>query len=291
MGIISKAKEAMQQAAERREAEQQALNQRMQPYMRGYDVFPDEVCGYFVGKLRSRIGRRLVIKLLFLAASAGGAAAAFYYEVYAGFMVGLLAAIVLFLFTLGDIISMSYITRRRYDAFGAMVTNTHVEAHYHHDSEGRNTTTYEYFVWLNGVECKVSGGEFNRVAIGDYCYFVRIRGKYIKNDRFYFFPTDPAEQDHRTGQHYPADELRLQRAPAPNGMTTLMLILGVMGAIGSMIAWVATDDGKRTELPIWVWTAIGSAGFAVLGGIARVISSNLRNRKIIEEKRRMRDRL
>ena len=61
MGLISKAKEAIRESAERRAAEQQALQERMRTYMRGYDVFPDEVCGYFVGKLRGRIGRRLII--------------------------------------------------------------------------------------------------------------------------------------------------------------------------------------------------------------------------------------
>ena len=291
MGLISKAKEAIRESAERRAAEQQALQERMRPYMRGYDVFPDEVCGYFVGKLRGRIGRRLIIKLLFFFASAGGAAAAFYYEVYAGFMIGLLAAIVLFIFTLGDIISMSYITRRRYDAFGGMVTNTHVEAHYHTDSEGRDTTTYEYFVWLNGVECRVSGGEFNRISVGVYCYFIRIKAKYIKNDRFYFFPTDPAEQDHRIGQHYPADELRLYSAPPAGAAANLILALGILSAIGCMIAWYATDDGKNTELPIWPWAALGGVGVIIIGIIARGISRSIRARRIVEEKRRSRQQL
>ena len=172
-----------------------------------------------------------------------------------------------------------------------MVTNTYVEVHHSTDSDGRDTTTYTYYVWLNGIKCQISGSEYNKIGVGVYCYFIRLKAKYIKNDLFFFFPTDPAEQDHRTGQHYPEDELRLYSAPPANALATLMLVLGILGAIGSFITMVLTDDGHRTGLPVWAYIGIGCLAMAVIGFIARGISKSLRCRRIIEEKRRARQML
>ena len=291
MGIFSNIKQSLRESAERRAAEQKALNERMMTYHRGYDVFPDEVCGYFVSMLLGRFIKGLFIRLLLLGLVIGGGVLGYMYEAFGLVFVLIVPVLILIPWILVDISRLARIAGGNYDAFGAMVTNTYVEAHHSTDSDGRDTTTYTYFVWLNGIKCEVSGREYGKIGVGVYCYFIRLKAKYIKNDLFFFFPTDPAEQDHRIGQHYPEDELRLYSAPPANALATLMFVLGILGGIGSGIALVATDDGKQSGLSIWAYAAMGCFGLAVIGFIARGISKSIRNRRIIEEKRRTRQML
>ena len=291
MGFFSNVRESLRESAARRAAEQAALNERMKTYHRGYDVFPDEVCGYFVGMLRGRFIRGLFIRLLLLGLVIGGGVLGCIREIFALVFILLVPVLILIPWVLIDISRLLRVAGGNYDAFGAMVTNTYVEVHHSTDSDGRDTTTYTYYVWLNGIKCQISGSEYNKIGVGVYCYFIRLKAKYIKNDLFFFFPTDPAEQDHRTGQHYPEDELRLYSAPPANALATLMLVLGILGAIGSFITMVLTDDGHRTGLPVWAYVGIGCLAMAVIGFIARGISKSLRCRRIIEEKRRARQML
>lgn len=290
MGLISRMSEAVKEAAAKKAAERQELQERMKPYFRGYDVYPQEVCEHFAGMVRGSLARSFAIRTVLFAGSVGAAVIFFIKEIYAGFMISLVPAVIFLLMALAVLSPMRRILNGDYDAFGAMITNTHIEEHYSTDSDGNGTRTYTYYVWLNGIQCQVSGGEFNKIKVGDYCYFVRLRGKYIKDDEFYFFPSDPAEQDHRLSQHYPVDELRLQGPPPGSAWAVLLIVLGILGVIGSIVMWVTHDEDPSGFSP-WIPAVLGSAGAAVLGDILRRISSAVRARKMIEEKKRIRESL
>ena len=290
MGLISKMSEAVKEAAAQKAAERQALQERMKPYYRGYDVYPQEVCEHFAGMVRGSLARTFAIMTVLFGGSVGAAVIFFVKEIYAGFMLSLVPAVIFLLLALWALSPLTRMLGGDYDAFGAMITDTRVEEHRSTDSEGRSTTTYTYYVWLNGIQCQVSGGEFRKVKTGDYCYFVRLRAKYIKDDQFYFFPSDPAEQDHRISQHYPVDELRLQGPPPGSGWAVLLIVLGILGVIGSIVMWVTHDEDPNGFSP-WIPAVLGSAGAAVLGIILRKITSAIRARKMIEEKKRIRESL
>lgn len=286
MGFFSKLSQALQESAARQKAEQQALNERMRQYHRGYDVYPEQVCSYFVGRLRRKLIPRLLIKLLFIGlAAAGGIVTFFSGDTPFVFLMGI---VLLFLtpFALVDISRLMRISAGKYDAFGAMVTKTYVEEHTTTDSDGQTSTSYTYFTWLNGIKCEVSSGEFHKVGVGTYCYFIRLKAKYISSDQFYFFPTDPAEQSHRIGQHYPSSELRLYKAPPAHVLTTLLFGLGLLGGIGSLIALVVTEGGTGGTTSLFAWTALGGGVTAVIGIIAMTVSKNIRAERLIEEKKR-----
>ena len=280
MGIFAQIKQTLDEAAARRAAEERALYESMKPYHRGYDVYPDEVCDHFVGMLRKSIVTHFLIKLFLLALAAGGIAAGFLTKTVQLIVILPLPALILLLLIIRDISRLNRISAKKYDAFGAMVTNSRVDSHSSTDSDGNTTTTYEYYIWLNGIKCEVPKKEFDKTGIGTYTYFVRLKAKYIKNDLFFLYPTDPSEAEHRIGQHYPKDELRLYNAPSPNGLTTLLCVLGVIAAIGGAIAYAA----GRSSDTLWLMTAIGGGAVTLVGLIARGISINMRAQEKIVQK-------
>lgn len=204
--MLNNIRAAANEAAQKRKAEQQALHERMKQYYRGYDVFPDEVNTQYTDWVRRSLIKGLVIKSLILAAlialgvTAFGAKA---YDVFPVYMIGGFVALILLLFVITDISLLTRFLKGNYDCFGAMVTNTRVESHTSTDSDGNTTTTYDYYVSLNGIECEVDSKQYRKAAVGQYMHFVRLKAKYRKNDRFYFFPCSEDEEYYLIGHHNP----------------------------------------------------------------------------------------
>ncbi|MBR6872932.1 MAG: hypothetical protein IKN17_05445 [Ruminococcus sp.] len=284
MGFFANLKQMMEEQAAARAAEERARYERLKPYYRGYDVFPDEVSRHFEGRLRRSILTKLLIMSLFLAGLIAGTV----YFVAVKNVIGMfLCGPAAFFLLLVELVYFSDLTKMingDYDAFGAMVTNTRVVTHTSTDSEGQTTTTHDYFVSLNGIESEVSQGEFKKVGVETYCYFVRLKGKYIKGDKLFLFPCNATEADHRIGQHYPSRELRLYKAPSGHWFTVLLIVLGVMAAIGGAVLTAGMNDKD------WIYLSAGGGGLMLIGVIARGVSVNLRNSRAIEEKRRAYDR-
>ena len=290
MGIFSSIKQGLAEAAERQRQAKAAHEERMRPYYRGYDVFPQEMCDYFGGIVRGKLIRGALIKSLILMAGAVGTILLFRYN-DAGtvfpfiFIIGIVLFF-LFLTILNDVSRLRCFIRGDYDAYGAMVTNTFVESHTSTDSDGDTHTTHDYYVWLNGIKCEVSGSEFGKVKQEQYCFFVRLIGKYIRNDRFYFFPTDTDQQLNRIGQHYPDREPRLRSPSRANFLTSLLIFLGLVGAAAAPMVMLAKNPSNRVP---YFWGAGAGVAVFLLGYITRRISVALRDREAIEKKRRMYD--
>lgn len=286
MGLLSKAMEAMREAGERRRLEQQALMERMRPYFRGYDVYPDEINQQYTSAVCRKLMKSTLIKGIILA---GGvivmilfAREIFPVSIFLGF-----ALLILFLAALMDFSGLLRFFGGNYDCYGAMVTNTRVEEHTHHDSDGTSTTTYTYFVSLNGIECEVSSREFRKVGIGRYCHFVRLNAKYRRHDKFYFFPCGEEEQYHIIGQHKPSDELRLYRPEKGSGGVVALAVLSGMGSFGMFIyTMVQHKEFGIEELML----PVGLAALMIVFIIINKLISMAKGRKKIEEKRRMYDR-
>ena len=272
MGILSAIKQAIDEASARERAEKKALYERVKPYNRGYDVYPDEVTDHFAGMLKKKLVKQLITELLLLALAAGGITAGFVWGYVPPIVILPIPALVLLALVIQSFSRLNRISERKFDAYGAMVTDSRVDTRTSTDSEGNTTTTYDYYLWLNGIKCEVTSKEFNKAPVGVYTYFVRLKGKYIKQDLFFLYPTDPSEADHRIGQHYPDEELRLWAPPAPNGLATMLCILGFMAGIGGFLAYALPRTGDR----LWLMTAIGGGVMVIVGFIARAVSRKKR---------------
>lgn len=66
--MFNKIKAAASEAAEKQRAAQAQLRERMRPYHRGYDVFPDEVNWQYCAWVRRSLIKKLLIKGIVLAA-------------------------------------------------------------------------------------------------------------------------------------------------------------------------------------------------------------------------------
>ena len=280
MGIFSQIKQAIDEAAAREQAEKRAFYQRMQPYKRGYDVYPDEVCEYFVGMLRRSIAKHFIIELGLSLIAMAGIAAGFLTQTIPPIVMLPIPAVFLMCLAMRDASRLKRIKAKKYDAFGAMVTDDRIESHTSTDSDGSTTTTYDYYIWLNGVKCEVTKKEFDKAGLGTYTYFVRLKDRYIKYDLFFLYPTDPSEADHRIGQHYPDDELRLWGPPAPSGAATMLLILGIIAVITGFLAYTLPRTGDK----MWLTAAAGGGVMAVTGLIARAVSREKRAREKLIQK-------
>ncbi|MBR6045572.1 MAG: hypothetical protein IKP47_08065 [Ruminococcus sp.] len=282
MGFFANVKRAMAESAARARAEQEALYQRMKQYYRGYDVFDDGVNSQYVSQLTSRITRNAFIKCLILG---GGVTLCIFIGRNALPLVILIALILFFVFltALVDISELIKILGNNYDAFGAMVTSHRVESHTSTDEDGHTTTTYTYFVSLNGIECRVSGGQYKKAPVGQYLHFVRVKGKYIRQDTFYFYPCDVSEEQYRIGQHYPAEELRLYRPAKGSGALTALCVLMVIGAVASTMYFVAI---RRTSDDLtFIFVSAGLVGGAILVAIINKCVGLARGRRELEKKR------
>lgn len=292
MGLIANFKESMARAREERLILEQERELRLKPYYRGYDVFPDEIRDEYASPLKKRLLRNVVIKwfivaallfgMVYLLIISGGNAAVFC--VFIG-----VAAFALICFAVSD---LSYFLRVRsgiYDVFGGMVTDTRIEEETTTDSDGNTSTSYTYFVTLNGIECEVPRKEYNKVKVETYCIFVRLPAKYIKNDKFVLFPCSPSEQDKRIGQHYPSHEMRLYRPPSSSILAILTIVMSLLGALVFAVLTPEKMDGNPFFEYHYLFSAglIGVAAAAFFGNRASV---NKRAEQELEEKRRRYDR-
>ncbi|MBQ8119585.1 MAG: hypothetical protein IJ172_02215 [Ruminococcus sp.] len=276
------------EAAQKRKAEQQALHERMKQYYRGYDVFPDEVNTQYTDWVRRSLIKGLVIKSLILAAlialgvTAFGAKA---YDVFPVYMIGGFVALILLLFEITDISLLTRFLKGNYDCFGAMVTNTRVESHTSTDSDGNTTTTYDYYVSLNGIECEVDSKQYRKAAVGQYMHFVRLKAKYRKNDRFYFFPCSEDEEYYLIGHHNPSDEPRLYRAEKGSSALTALSVLCLLGSFGTLI-WAILRGSTEFLRTVWILPAGLLTGSLVLAVINKIVGLNKDRKKLEEMKRR-----
>ncbi len=291
MGILrdtlNKIKTAAVEAAERQRAEQAALRERMRPYCRGYDVYPDEVNSQYCSYVRRCIIRNMLIKLIFLALIASAALIFRKYElnemlpllVIAGVIVLILLA-----FVLADLSMLSRYMKGNYDCFGAMVTNTRVESQTSTDSDGQTTTTYDYYVTLNGIECEVNSKEYNKVSVGQYIHFVRLKSKYRKNDRFYFFPSSADEEHFLIGHHNPTNEPRLYAPEKGSTSLTILSVLCIAGAVAAFI-WVCSQGFTEDSMTSLMLPGGFVAGALVISIINKLIGLGKERRKLEELQR------
>ena len=280
-------KTALIEDAQRRKLEQEQLRQRMAPYCRGYDVYADEINAQYTSLVRSNLIKSVLIKGTIFAAAVtlmvlmitNKSFDVFPIAIFGGFI-----CLVLMMLFLSDISHLSHFISGKYDCYGAMVTNTRVESHTSTDSDGNTTTSYDYFVSLNGVECEVTSKEYRKAPVGQYMHFVRLKAKYRKSDVFYFFPCPQTEEQFIIGHHSPAAELRLYRPEKGSGILTALSVLCILGAFASMI-WVFASSENGKELSVYIPAGLTAA--SILFAIINKCVGLSKGRKKLEEKRRM----
>lgn len=278
---------AAQEAAQRRRIEQEQLRQKMIPYCRGYDVFPDEINAQYTSLVRSNLIKGVLIKGAIFAAAVTLMVLMITNKSFNMFplaMLGGFLCLVLLMVLLSDISHLSHFIGGRYDCYGAMVTNARVESHTSTDSDGHTTTSYDYFVSLNGVECEVTSKEYRKAPVGQYMHFVRLKAKYRKSDVFYFFPCPQTEEQFIIDHHSPAAELRLYRPEKGSKALTALSILCILGAFASMI-WVMSSSANGRELSVYIPASLTAA--SILLAIINKCVGLSKGRKKLEEKRRM----
>ena len=289
LDAVNKMRASAAEAKARREAEAAALRERMRPYCRGYDVFPDEINSQYTSIVCRSLMKGLLIKSIFLAGLVTLIILGFVYRsggmvafMFLGFFIGLL----LFFAALSDLFMLTSFISGEYDSFGAMVTHTRVESHTSTDEDGHTTTTYDYYVSLNGIECEVNSKEYHKVAVGQYLHFVRLRAKYRRGDRFYFFPCPVSEEQFIIGQHSPSRELRLYRPEKGSGALTALSVLCIIGSFGVGIYLVVTRREYNGDLTSMLFISGGLLAGGIVIAIINKCVGLAKGRKKLEEKRR-----
>lgn len=287
---INNMRAAAAQAAEQRRAEEAAFRERMKPYLRGYDVFPDEVNSQYYKAVRSRLLRGVIIKfiLLFLCSSVVTAIITQRYTevILMLFFCGIAGLVVLLLF-IANLTQFLRLTGGNFDCFGAMVTNKRIEEHTSTDSDGNTTTSYDYFVTLNGIECEVTSKEYRKTQRGQYTHFVRVNAKYRKNDTFYFFPCAVSDEQDIIGHHSPQSEPRLYRAEKGSTALTLFSVLCLLGSFVTVV-WITLKQNTidvMAALPL----PLGLFGGAIVLAIINKCVGLSKGKKKIEEMKRSHD--
>ncbi|MBR4621965.1 MAG: hypothetical protein IKO44_00360 [Ruminococcus sp.] len=294
MGVFSKIVQAYNAAQERQRIANEERYRRMQPYFRGYDVFPEGFGSDIVSQMRGSFFRRLMIEWMIFAAICIAlvlfrAKAPAYYLALIG---GGIVLLILFFVSLGNLKMLARMLMGKYDVYGAMVTHKRVTSHTHTDSDGQTDTTYTYYVELNGIECQVSSIEYKKVAEEQYCRFLRIRKKYIKDDSFFLYPCELSVQEQRVGQHYPDYEPRLYM-PAANGC--LSAFIAGLFCVAAVTFAAFSHYKDRDLLPKYIndkciELAIGCGVMFVLILVINRVVTNSKEKKLIEEKERQLNR-
>ncbi len=243
MGLIANISNAMKVAAAARAAGLEAHRRRMMPYNRGYDVFRRELTEPIASEVKGRFRIRVLIYLILCGAVAFGIAVVKIGRNPFLFMFLILLALIFGPLLLLNLFRLIKMILGKYDIYGAMVTDKRTRQNTSTDSEGNTTTTTDYFLSLNCIETEVTSREYNRVRTEEYCFFLRILGKYQRRDVFYVFPADASRQDERIGQHLPSGEMRLYSAPKGSAVCVLMAILTAMAALFIMIAGLTGFTG------------------------------------------------
>ncbi|MBR1393647.1 MAG: hypothetical protein IJ561_07410 [Ruminococcus sp.] len=293
MGLFDKVRESLAEARERVRLEEAARYQRMAPYRRGYDVYPDEVRRHFGIILR----REYIVKVLRDTVIIGLCALGCIFlikdksDAVMFIFIPLIVGLIMLFVWISDVRRLMRLEVGSYDLFGAMVTNTRIEEHTTTDSDGSSSTSYNYFVTLNGIECEVSSKEYRKVSVETYCYFIRFPAKYIKDDKFYFFPSDVAEAQQRIGQHYPGREMRLRSAPRGKGYLIFLAVLVLFFCfITCCIGLMANVRAQSELMQLWQdnWQLIGASS-GIIGAALILLHRHYINEMAeqqLEEKRR-----
>ncbi len=283
MGLLDNVKDYVRKIDEQMKAEEREFNQLLKPYLRGFDVYPQEVSEHFIGRLRRKLIGRLAAELLIMLGLTGLGVYMLVGKKDSTSAVGCwLFALILLPFVSANISTVSRTVGDRFDVFGAMVTHRKVEREYSTDSHGKDVTVYNRYLWLNGVKCDVTDSDYRKLDRGVYCYFIRLKGKYIKSDIYYFYPTDPGEEEHRIAQYYPNNDDRLDRPSKPGTAASLILALGVLGSFGSGMFLMV-----QRKIQTFHWGIL--AGFlvmTVIGIIARRVSIDSADTRHLANKRK-----
>jgi len=297
MGLFSSLKEGLLQAAEniraageQRRLEQQARDQRLARFHRGYDVFPPEMTVTYSKQCRSHYLKGFIIKWILLAVFLAMTVYLFIKMthpvllIFSGF-----ASLIFFLLDIHDLSLFLRLIQGDFDVFGGMITGKRVEEHTSTDSDGQTSTSYNYFVSLNGIESEVSSTEYRKADEETYCFFVRFTAKYIRNDMVILYPCPQMiDESNIIGHHHPTHEIRLYRKPSSNGLAVL---LGVLGILGAIILAILGNTGAGATLEIyWVPLTAGSAAIGILSFVLNSISVHKREKQELEEKRKIYDR-
>lgn len=291
MGLFDKFRANLAEAREKARLEAEARYQRMAPYRRGYDVYPEEVRQHFGAILRREYIVKVMRDTAITAACVWGCVWLMHTEAVMFIFIPFLVGLIMFFVWIGDVRRLFRLEASKYDLFGAMVTNTRIEEHTTTDSDGTTSTSYNYFVTLNGIECEVSSGEFRKVTIETYCYFIRFPARYIKDDKFYFFPSDEAEAQQRIGQHYPGRELRLRSAPRGKGYLIFFAVLVLFFCfITCCIGLMGNVQASSELMKLWRdnWELIGASS-GIIGAALILLHRHYINEMAeqqLEQKRR-----
>ena len=229
---------------------------------RGYDVLP--------GRMRGRVFGWLLLWHMLMAGVYGFVAwwllrPAWHGGTASGWSVFGALAVVPVILCLGALWRIGETVLSRYGLYGGAVTERHREKHVHRDTDdGREHTTYTYYVDLNGVSHKVAAWRYHTMPEGSYHLVARYRSRYLSQDKCYFFPAPLMTENDRTAQHWPSDELRLD-PPAHMPLGTLMgtFFPGVLSpGLFCVHMGILEEDGVP---PVWMLPlAIGMAVFALV---------------------------
>lgn len=298
MGLLSNIKEGFHQAAEsiraaneQKRLEEMARRQRLAGFLRGYDVFPPEITDEYARKCKAHYIKSFIVKWIILAVLVILTVYFFITKLHPFAMIftGMTSVVLFFM----DIYALTRVIRMilgDFDVFGGMITNKRVEEETSTDSDGNTSTTYTYFISLNGIESEVSSTEYRKADIETYCFFVRFTAKYIRDDKIILYPC-PQMIDESTiiGQHRPINEIRLYSKPRSSPLAIFFGFVGITAAV--VLIGIGRAGSPNTFLyENWMYMSLASAGVGVLALIMNSISVHRREKTELEEKQRRYDR-
>lgn len=292
--LVNTVSESFRAAVARAEQQRAAKRERMSPYLCGYDVYPEGDGREYANKIISGLVVRAGSCWLLLAGACG--AAVFYRHELSKMptllFLGAIPMLVLFFVGLGAVRLLARFLTGCWDVFGGVCTDKRVESETTTDTDGSTSTTYTYFVSLNGIESRVPNKQYNTAMEERYYRFVRVRMRYISDDRLYLFPCDISERERRIGQHYPAQEPRLVRAANRGCLSAFVAGSFAVGAVA--LAALGYYEGKGL-LPDFIEKyhralAAACGGLFLLSLTVNQVRGRALEKRLIEEKMRQYDR-
>ena len=270
---------AMEERA-RQKQERAAMAQRLAEFHCGYDVFPEGDGRQYASSVIAKTAVKAAV--CWLCVCVFCAAVILKRDMLGSYafmvFVGGFLMLVLFFVGLGYVRLLGRFMTGRYDIFGAVCTGKRYETDTRTDSDGNTTTTYTYYISLNGIECEVPHSQYKKAAEEQYYRFVRVIMKYINRDKYYLFPCDISERERRIGQHYPSGEPRLYKSL---GMGVGFVLLAMLGFIGAVVLVFMGYNATHSDENL-LYLAAGSGGFAVLMIVIGDLNRRAKERKKLE---------
>lgn len=258
-------------------------HEELKKYCRGYDVYPEEITARLTLYVRRELCKAMLVKI-FLAASIFMWSHVYnkrlnlYSNIYFIRLAAPLLAIFFLLWIFADFSKLFYFLKGNYDCYGAMISSKRI---YYKPNTSTDDEEYDkyYLVSLNGVEMEVSQIQYHKLTVGQYMHFIRLKGKYRKDDYFYFFPCSTSEEQYIIGHQNPRREPRLNR-PVP-GSPILSMLAG-MCITGAFIKFVSAENTLSDESLLFV---VGLFAAGIIIKIVNKALSNTKSKKLLEEMR------